>query len=108
MRDKPAFTEKHIRVACHVLDVAHDHFEAQNGKLKPRQVARVQKVWEQLAQWLVKFEDGPAVMFQPEARLQQLHKLEGIASNLLFMAQSNHRIIWADSREALNYRPDLH
>src|SRR5262245_38276607 len=71
-----------IRAAWRIVASGHEQLE-RAGFIEPEHLATVRKVQIETAQYLARFEDGPAVLFTAWSTRRQLRHIEQMASDLI-------------------------
>jgi len=78
--------ELKIRAAWRIVASGHERWE-HTGSIEPEHLATVRKVQIDMAQYLAKFEDGPAVLFTAWSIRRQLRHIEQMASDLICLSE---------------------
>jgi hypothetical protein len=79
-------SERRIREAWRIVASGLEQWE-QTGSIEPEHLATVRTVQIDMAQHLVRFEDGPAVLFTTWSKRRQLRHIEQIASDLICLSE---------------------
>src|SRR5215510_3065955 len=74
-----------IREAWRIVVSGHEQWE-QTGSIETEHLATVRKGQIDMAQHLVRFEDGPAVLFTAWSTRRQLRHIEQMASDLICLS----------------------
>jgi len=77
--------ERTIRAAWRIVSTGLEQW-AQTGSIEPEHLATVRTVQIDMAQYLAKFEDGPAVLFTAWSTRRLLRHIEQIASDLICLS----------------------
>jgi hypothetical protein len=75
-----------IRAAWRIVASGHEQWQ-RTGSIEPEHLATVRKVQIDTAQYLAKFEDGPAVLFTAWSTRRQLRHIEQMASDLICLSE---------------------
>ena len=81
-------SELKIQEAWRIVASAHEQWE-QTGSIEPEHLATVRTVQIDMAQYLAKFEDGPAVLFTAWSKRRQLRHIEQMASDLICLSEQS-------------------
>jgi hypothetical protein len=79
-------SERKIREAWRIVASGQKQWE-QTGSIEPEHLGKMRKVHIEIAQQLVKFEDGLAVLFTAWSTRRQLRHIEQIASDLICLSE---------------------
>jgi hypothetical protein len=81
-------SEMTIRAAWRIVASGLEQWE-QTGSVEPEQLVRVRKVQIEIAQRLVRLEDGLAVLVTSWSTRRQLRHIEQIASDLICLSEQH-------------------
>jgi hypothetical protein len=79
-------SERRIREAWRIVASGLEQWE-QTGSIEPEHLTKVRAAQIDMAQHLVRFEDGPAVLFTARSKRRQLRHIEQIASDLIYLSE---------------------
>ena len=77
-----------MRAAWRIVASGLEQWE-RTGSVEPDHLVRVRKVQIDTAQYLARFEDGPAILFTAWSTRRQLRHIEQMASDLICLSEQH-------------------